>query len=100
MSIKETERVGVCECVMRKTMTVKELAETLKVSYRQARRIAARYRAGGAPALAHQSRGRPSPLRIAEAEKRRMVTRADRNGVNMPTLDRALWQYSKENKKR
>ena len=56
-------------------MTVKELAETLKVSYRQARRIAARYRAGGAPALAHQSRGRPSPLRIAEAEKRRMVTR-------------------------
>ena len=64
-----------CECVTRKTMTVKELAETLKVSYRQARRIAARYRAGGAPALAHQSRGRPSPLRIAEAEKRRMVTR-------------------------
>ena len=56
-------------------MAMREAAKELKLSYRQAQRVVARYRAGGAPALAHQSRGRPSPLRIVEAEKRQMVTR-------------------------
>lgn len=60
MSDKERPRVAVLQQVRAGHGTVREAAAVLEVSYRQAKRLWARYRAGGPGALRHRSVGRPS----------------------------------------
>ena len=60
LSRKELSRVEVMGRVKGRSLRLREAAELLDVSYRQAKRIWARYRAGGAKALQHGNCGRVS----------------------------------------
>src|SRR5262249_54851367 len=48
-------------------------AELLELSPRQVKRLKARYRQGSAAALAHASRGRPSPRRLPQRTRDRIL---------------------------
>ena len=60
LSRKELSRVEVMGRVTAGSLRLREAAELLEISYRQAKRIAARYRAGGAQVLQHGNCGRVS----------------------------------------
>jgi transposase len=60
LSRKELSRVEVMGRVKARSLRVREAAELLELSYRQAKRIWARYGAGGAKALQHGNCGRVS----------------------------------------
>lgn len=60
MSVKELRRGEVLGRVKRGELKLSEAAQLLAVSYRQAKRLLRRYRAGGARALLHGNVGRPS----------------------------------------
>jgi transposase len=60
LSKKELSRVEVMGRVKARSLRLREAAELLELSYRQAKRIWARYRAGGAKALQHGNCGRVS----------------------------------------
>jgi transposase len=60
MSAREAERGAMLARVVAGSMRLRESAEVMGLSYRQAKRLLARYRAGGAVALRHRSVGRPS----------------------------------------
>ena len=60
LSRRELSRVEVMGRVRARSLRLREGAELLEVSYRQAKRIWARYRAGGAKALQHGNCGRVS----------------------------------------
>ena len=60
LSRKELSRVEVMGRVKARSLRVREAAELLELSYRQAKRIWSRYRAGGAKALQHGNCGRVS----------------------------------------
>src|SRR6266542_3984778 len=71
MSARELGRAAVLAQVKAQTLALREAAGLLGVTYRQAKRLWARYRAGGAKALVHRSVGRrsnrawPAPAREA-----------------------------------
>jgi transposase len=75
MSRKELGRVEVMGRVKAGSLRLKEAAELLGLSYRQAKRVWARYRGGGAEALQHGNCGRgsnrayPAKLRAAVLEQ-------------------------------
>ena len=60
MSKKELSRVEVMGRVKARSLRLREAAELLELSYRQSKRIWARYREGGAKALQHANCGRGS----------------------------------------
>src|SRR5712692_560512 len=60
LSRKELSRVEVMGRVKAGSLRLGEAAEMLEVSYRQAKRIWARYRGGGAKAVQHKNCGRRS----------------------------------------
>ena len=60
MSERELRRVEVLAEVINRRRTVASAAAVLVLSARQVHRLLTAYRHGGASALAHQSRGRPS----------------------------------------
>jgi len=60
LSSKELSRVEVMGRVKARSLRLREAAELLGVSYRQSKRIWARYRGGGAKALQHGNCGRGS----------------------------------------
>jgi len=60
LSRKELSRAEVMGRVKARNLRLREAAEVLELSYRQAKRIWARYRAGGAKALQHGNCGRVS----------------------------------------
>ena len=62
MSRKELSRVEVMSRVKARSLRLGEAAELLEVSYRQSKRIWARYRGGGAKALQHGNCGRIDQL--------------------------------------
>ena len=73
MSAKETDRVAVMGRVAAKEMTLKAAAVEMGVSYRQAKRIAAGWRQGGAWFLAHCGRDRVSGRRLPEDVRQRAL---------------------------
>lgn len=73
MSGKERRRMGVLDAVERGETTLKEAALRMGVSVRQAIRLKARYRAGGAEAIVHRSRGRPGNRRADSAFRDRVI---------------------------
>jgi transposase len=60
LSYREIQRVQVLERVCRGALTLIEGTPLLLVSYRQAKRLLARYRTEGASGLAHRHRGQPA----------------------------------------
>ena len=68
MSGKELRRGEVLSRVKRGELKLNEAAQLLEVSYRQAKRLPRRYRAGGAKALVHGNVGRSSNR--ADSERR------------------------------
>lgn len=87
MSAKERARKGVLDEVVRAVRTLSDAATELGVSYRQAKRLLARYRVEGDEGLVHRSRSRPSsrakPAKVREAVLARC--RTDFEGLG-PTL--------------
>jgi hypothetical protein len=75
MSGKERKRLAMFTQVKEKRMSVADVARALALSYRQAKRIWARFRAGGDKALLHRSRGRAGPRRKKESFRRKVLAR-------------------------
>ncbi|MGH2603947.1 MAG: ISNCY family transposase, partial [Dehalococcoidia bacterium] len=73
MSARELTRVEVLSRVKSGTLRVTSAAQLLGVSYRQAKRLARRYRAEGAQGLRHRSVGRPSNQARPPAERQRVL---------------------------
>ena len=74
MSARELSRVEVLSRVKARTLSLRSAATLLAVSYRQAKRLAQRYRADGAKGLKHRSAGRPSNHARPTAERERALT--------------------------
>jgi len=73
MSAKELTRVEVLSRVKAGTLRLKSAAQLLMVSYRQAKRLARRYRAEGAKGLKHRSAGGASNHARPTAERERAL---------------------------
>jgi transposase len=58
---RELQRIQVLEQVVRKSISLKAASGMIKVCYRQAKRLLARYRKAGPKGLAHRHRGRRAP---------------------------------------
>src|ERR1700677_3355422 len=64
LSAKELQRVSVISNCVKGNLSCAIAAKLLALTPRHVKRLKARYRQRGEAALAHESRGRPSPLRI------------------------------------
>ena len=64
MSRKELPRPGLLTAALAGRITTREGARALQVTPRQFQRLKQRFRVGGAPAVRHQGRGRPSHRRL------------------------------------
>src|SRR6185312_15127657 len=73
LSEKELQRVAVISSCVQGTLTCARAAELLALTPRHVKRLKSRYRQGSAAALAHVSRGRPSPRRLPEPLRQRIL---------------------------
>jgi len=73
MSERDLQRVEVLTEVVGGRRTAASAATVLEVSERQVWRLLRRYRSGGAGALAHQARGRPSNNRLGQGVRERAL---------------------------
>ncbi len=73
ISTREAERAAVLARVVAGELRLWEGAELVDVGYRQAKRLVARYRAGGAGALVHRAVGRPSNRGHPAAQRARVL---------------------------
>ena len=73
LSQKELQRVAVLSRCVKGNLACARAAELLDLTPRQVKRLKARYRQGGGAALAHASRGRPSPRRLPEPVRQRIL---------------------------
>jgi len=64
LSHKELQRPGLVKAACGGRINNRQVAEALRISVRQVRRLKRRFEQGGAPALVHRSRGRPSPRQL------------------------------------
>jgi len=87
LSKRELQRGGVLARVKGGELRVKDAAELLRVSYRQAKRLWKRYRAGGTASLKHGNAGRVSNRRRPEKERKKILRKVQEkyNGFG-PTL--------------
>lgn len=76
MSRKEQQRAHVLVQVLEGRLAVPDTARLLGLSIRHLRRLLAKVRQHGLAALAHGNRGRPSPRRLPEALRARLLTLA------------------------
>jgi hypothetical protein len=77
LSQRELRRAGVLARVKAGELLVKDAAELMRVSYRQAKRLWKRYQAGGAARLKHGNAGRASNRRRAEKERQKIVRKVE-----------------------
>ena len=73
LSQKELQRVAVISSCIQGDLACARAAELLDLTPRHVKRLKARYRQGSAAALAHASRGRPSPRRLPEHTRVRIL---------------------------
>ncbi|MGH7326111.1 MAG: helix-turn-helix domain-containing protein [Candidatus Rokuibacteriota bacterium] len=73
---KELHRPGLLKAAITGRLTNAQVATALRITVRQVRRLKRRFEAGGAPALCHRSRGRPSPRQLPAAVREHVI-RAD-----------------------
>jgi transposase len=71
---KEAPRPGIVKALCEGRITTPQAAAALRLSGRQVQRRKARYAVAGAAGLVHQSRGRPSPQRLADPVREQIVT--------------------------
>jgi len=69
LSRKEQHRPGLVKAACGGRITTRQLAEALRLSLRQVRRLKRRFEASGTAGLIHGGRGRPSPRRLAAATR-------------------------------
>jgi transposase len=87
LSKKELLRGGVMARVKAGELRVKDAAELMRVSYRQAKRIWQRYSKGGTKALKHGNAGRESNRRRPQKERKKILRKvAEKYGGFGPTL--------------
>src|SRR3989442_13684958 len=79
LSRKELHRPGLLKALGAGRITNRQAATALRLSVRQLQRLKRRFQAGGAAALRHANRGRPSPRRLLAAV--RAGGPLDENGV-------------------
>ena len=73
MSTRERKRMTLMTRVAEGLLKLREAAEMMRVSYRQARRIRRRYQQEGDAGLVHQGRGRKSNRRRPDNERKRAI---------------------------
>ncbi len=73
LSPREQARLLVLNALNRGTLKMADAARLVGLSVRQVRRLRLAYRVRGAAALAHGNRGRPSPRRLPQALRQRIV---------------------------
>jgi transposase len=73
---KELQRIAVISDCVRGRLACARAAELLQLSSRQVKRLKLRLRHGGEAAMAHASRGRPSPRRLPEPVRRQILVLA------------------------
>src|SRR5262245_29446764 len=73
MSTRELTRAGVLARVKAETLSLRAAAALMGVSYRQAKRLWARYRGKGAVGLRHGNAGRTSNRATAAGLRRRVL---------------------------
>src|SRR6059058_5583016 len=73
LSRKELHRPGLLKAACAGRVTNAQVAAALGISVRHVRRLKRRWELGGAPALAHRSRGRPSPRRLSAAVREAVI---------------------------
>ncbi len=73
LSQKELQRVSVISACIQGDMACARAAALLCLSVRQIKRLKKRMREDGEAALAHANRGRPSPRRLPQAVRQRIV---------------------------
>ena len=73
LSRKELQRPGLLKAACGGRITNQQLATALTLSVRHARRLKRRFEAGGAAALTHRGRGRPSPRRLAPTVREQVI---------------------------
>jgi transposase len=73
MSTRELRRAGVLARVAAGTLRLRSAATLMEVSYRQAKRLSARYRAEGATGLTHRSVGRGSNAARGAAQREQIL---------------------------
>lgn len=73
LSRKEIHRFQVLEKVMGKILSLRTASQHLDLSYRQAKRLWARFKVHGAAGLAHLRRGKPSPRAFSADLRRRIL---------------------------
>src|SRR5438874_11127796 len=78
LSRRELRRGGVLARVKARALLVKDAAELMRVSYRQAKRLWKRYRARGAASLRHGNAGRISNRRRPEKERKTILKVAEK----------------------
>ena len=64
---KELHRPGLLKAALGGRLTNRQVAVALGLTVRHVRRLKRRMEAGGAAALGHRNRGRPSPRRLPPA---------------------------------
>ena len=72
LSRKELHRPGLLKALGAGRITNRQAATALRLSVRQLQRLKRRFQAGGAAALRHANRGRPSPRRLPAAVRERV----------------------------
>jgi transposase len=73
MGTRDARRLGVVQAAVQGRITNREGAEALRLSVRQFKRLRGRVRGQGPRGLVHGNRGRPSPRRLREALRQRVV---------------------------
>jgi len=73
LSAKELQRVAVISHCVKGDLACARAAELLQITPRHVQRLKARYRQEGGAALAHASRGRPSPRRLPDRVRDRIL---------------------------
>lgn len=87
MSRKELQRAGELARVKAGELRLRDAAELMRLSYRQAKRLWRRYQAGGAAKLKHGNAGRRSNRRRPEKELRKILGKVEgKYGGFGPTL--------------
>jgi transposase len=87
LSKRELQRAGVLARVKAGELRVKDAAELMGVSYRQAKRLWKRYQAGGAASLKHRNAGRISNRRYPEKERKKILRKVEEKYSDFgPTL--------------
>ena len=72
MGLREARRLGLIEAAIRGEVTHVQVAQALRISVRQVRRLRRRVEQEGAKGLIHGNRGRPSSQRLSTAARTRV----------------------------